>query len=162
MNLVLKELLEKLKTAFGETFRHYYTWDLKVFPENYLPILMIFGNSTNVKARGTVADQVVYNITVRMVVDTVAYAKEGDAEDIIQHQIQLSDWAEGRDPETKQYLAQSVLGVLRHKDNLRGKYYYYDDDAQIKYHVIPGAQVSYMAVDVTFSATTDLINRPGY
>lgn len=81
---------------------------------------------------------------------------------MVDAQYQLRELMEGRDPNTNMLLPNSVLGVLRHKDNLRGQYYYFSDNTKISYHVIQNAEFFYVAAEMHIEAETDLIQRPGY
>ena len=81
---------------------------------------------------------------------------------MLQAPLNLRQLVEGRDPVTKLLLPNSVLGVLRNKVNLRGVYYYFSNDIKIQYKTITHGQFFYVAADIILSATTDLIQRPGY
>lgn len=162
MDLIEAEILGKLQTAMGAAITTYYQGEVKVPPQSYLPALMVFGTDTLIEARDTLKDVQTRKITVRIVMNVMAFVDQAGTGTVIKAAKQLRVLMEGRNATTGLYLPATVAGVMRNKAQLHGQYYYYDGDLRVRYHTIVAGEFFYAAADCTFDTFTDLIARPGY
>ncbi len=159
MNLLLAELLTKLKAAIGTTLiKTYYQGEVvtAAVPQSYLPALMVFGESTEVVAKSTAKDQYKYSIGIRVVIDLKKYLTEAGVTEVLKAQEAIINLMEERssDGTTK---AATVLGCLR--DNVRGTNYLYNNDITIEYKTIERGEFFYYQAECRLSATTNLLTR---
>lgn len=159
MNLVLdeiKDLMENNINVGSTRINTFYQWEVALVPRSYLPALMVIGRSTRQEARGTAKDQVTYDITIRVITDLVKEFTEAGTGDIIKAQETLANLMEERET-TGVAKATSVLGILRR--NIRGTSYLFHNDYTITYNMIQRNGFFYVAADMNFTLTTDLVLR---
>jgi len=164
MNLVLDEIKtlmedninDNLAPGADNRIKSFYQWEVALVPRSYLPALMVIGRSTRQAARGTAKDQVTYDVTIRVIADLVKEFTEAGTSDIIKSQETLADLMEERDSNGLAS-ATSVLGILRR--NIRGTNYLFHNDYTITYNMIQRNGFFYVAADMNFTLTTDLVLR---
>lgn len=164
MNLVEREILTALSTAIGSNadtgFLSYYQGEVKVVPQSYLPALMVFGTESVTTPKDTLNDIQQFTLTIRAVINLMAFVDEAGTGDTIKSQYHLRELMEGTDPATGLYKSNSVLGVLRAKSgSLLGTYYKFIGNIRISYRTITAGQFFYVAADATVTAQSELRPR---
>lgn len=158
MYYILDEIRDGLQSAIGASFKKYYVGRVREVPVNYLPVLMVYGVSTEMPRSTTGRDKYEHTIIVEIL--TSAFAKINTAEDadkIMQAQKQVWDLMEDRDannvPKTT-----SVLGALR--GILTGTRYLYQNAYVIEYEQETVDDRVYFRGRVTLKATSQFNSRP--
>lgn len=160
MNDVLQELKTTLETAIGAKFNTYYVGEVALVPKSYCPALMVIPVSTNVVSKTTCEDDTTYTVTIRAVVDLNKFLDENGTGDTIKSQQNLINLMEERDSADGYKLkSDTVLGVIRDKDNLRGLSYKYNNDLTVEYSVQQRGEYFYVQAEVTFELY-HIIERP--
>lgn len=158
MNDVLAELLDLLQAGVGANITSYYQGEVLLVPQSYLPALMIWGKSTEVIAKSTACDQSKYTIGIRVVVDLKKYVDVAGVTEIIKAQEALINIMEERTDGVPD--ADTVLGVLRDVDNIRGIDYLFNNEITINYSTVQRGEFFYAQAEMELNATTDLRPRP--
>ena len=131
MTDICEKILTTLQGAFGGAFRQYYDGDPVSLPEQCLPCLIVDLNDTHVTQGPTGFDRLTHTITVK-----VALNKKDDyGKSAVQATTtkKLRSYSQGQ-ADAGGFLPQSILGVLRTDDTLRGRIV--NQDEQVRYGVV--------------------------
>lgn len=132
MHDVELEIRDLLETNLGSLFKKYYTGRVATLPINYLPVLMVYGTTTElVNPLTTCKDRFHHTINVEIV--TTAFGKVNQAEDpddVQQAQKLLRVLMEDRESDGTPK-SSTVLGQLRR--NIEGTSYLFTDNYTIEY-----------------------------
>lgn len=162
---VENEIKELLKAASGlgsggsPRIKSFYQGDVALPPQSYLPALMVFGTSEQVIAKSTSSDQYQYELTVRVVIDLKKYFDQAGTGEKIDAQEAIRKIMGERDTTTGAPKSDTVLGVLRKPENIRGLGYLFNNNVTISYSNEVSGQFPYVRADATFTLLTDLILR---
>lgn len=157
MNLVEREILTKLQTALTTQIKSYYQGEVKVVPLSYCPALMVFGTNSTIDWRDTAYDLENFTLTIRVVMNLMAFVDEAGTGDTIKSQYALRQIMEGTDPTTFQYLPNTVLGVLRAKSGaLVGASYKFGQMVNLTYKPIVAGQFFYVGAEATVKVQSEL------
>ncbi len=126
-----EKVKDALEGAFGNIFRSYYIGDPLSFPKSSLPAIVVEKQAGVISQDATGFDQSLSTILIILADDKKVDLKNPGRKKT--SHVRFSQWVEGRDPTTKQYLDQSVMGVLRKQFTLNEKIT--DQDITIEYGV---------------------------
>lgn len=151
--------------AAGDTiqiphYKYFYVGKVHKPPINYLPVLMVYGNSTDLLTKATNKDTYTFNISIEIVtnafqqIDAVNDVEDNSKE--LQAQKEIWEKMEGRDingiPK-----ADSIVGVLRR--NITGLNYLFNNEISISYETEnTSGTINYRGI-LTLSLTTSLNYR---
>lgn len=108
---VIERLMDVLRTAFTSRFKEYYLGDPVAIPVSALPCMVIEKESSTVEHDATGFDRVTSRVIIKLIENKkVDFHNPGQRKSSHFHFHKL---VEGRDPTTRQYLDQTVLGVIR-------------------------------------------------
>lgn len=103
-------VIELLKDAFGDTFRAYF--DGEAIPEEaFLPCVMVSTSRASITSGATGTDNIAEEILIMMVLSRKDDIGAPLDQDLTEYKIRKL--VLGQDPNTQQYLPQSVMYVLR-------------------------------------------------
>lgn len=156
---VQEEIKTLLENSMASRITTFYTDEVALTPQSYLPALMVIGNSEEIIAKSTACDQYIYNITVRVVLDLKKFLDEAGTGDTIKSQQQLKKIMGERDSSTGAPKSDTVLGTLRKPDNIRGIGYLFNNNIATSYTLVPQEGWFYVKAEATFTIITDLILR---
>lgn len=163
MNLVVEEIKTKLETVLGAgdtpRIKKFFNGRVKLVPSSYMPALMVYGARTNVIAKSTAKDQFRFTLVVRVVVNLASYFSEEGVDETIKSQEDLRNIMEERNADGS-LKANTVLGILRDKDNVRGVNYLYNNDITIEYEIDERGKFPVAVAELRMEATTNLTLRP--
>ncbi len=160
MNEFLNEILGLLATQMGDRIKTYYIGEVVdgTVPKSNLPALMVIPVQTRVNAKTTASDIYEYSAKIKVVVDIMNYVEEGGVDTVIEHQADLIELMEGVN-DNDQLRLDSVLGVLRAQQNIRGSKFLYINNGVIDYSVIQNGKFRYAYATLSIQASTDLKRR---
>lgn len=140
-------------TILFPKFNKFYVGNLNKPPMGDLPVLMVYGKSTEMPRSTTATDKYAFGIEIKIM--TNAYAKVATAEDVdkvLRAQKEIWDLMEERDPTTGIPLSTSILGVLRR--NITGTKYLYNNNIEIAYDERPvGNSIYYSGIMSLYAVT---------
>ena len=164
MDDVLQTILDLMKATINDNSTQIKTFykgkvNSEVVPMDYLPALMIYGNSTSVSALSTCKDQYVYDITIKLVDNLKNYMSTSGVDETIKHQEAMYNLVEDRET-TGVLKADTVLGILR--SNIRTAKWLNNNDIDIDYTIVPSEAGNFWRIecDINLIATTDILSRP--
>lgn len=108
---VAEKIVELLKGAFGDDFKLYRVGDPITAGSSQLPAIFVTETNLDVQDDATGYDGIIHTLNIQVVLNKkneLGRPVEGNTLDTI-----LDNYVYGRDPETDEYAAKSVLGVLR-------------------------------------------------
>lgn len=154
---ILDEIKTDLSTAIGSTtIKTYYTGEILLIPQSYLPALMVFGTETNIIPKSTAKDQTTHRITIRVVHSLVTKLDEAGTGTTLQAHEDLVKIMEERNSSMVP-LSTTVLGTLRR--NISGTDYLFNNEIQIVYKTLQAGEFWYVSADCNLTATTNLVLR---
>lgn len=168
------ELLQKLIAGLNSPtvqIKTFYQGKVETPPRDLLPCLMLFGSGTSASTAVTKGDTgndwVEYTMNIRVVSNLRDYQKDigtptTSGVRVLSAPVVLKQLIEGRDLTTGNYLANSILGTLRSRTNMRGIYYTYNNTFLINYQQLSKPDMPLIWVDITFKVQVALVQRPGY
>jgi hypothetical protein len=147
-------------TIYIPQYKKFYVGKVHKPPTNYLPILMVYGTTTDLTTKATNKDTYTFGLTIEIV--TNAYQQIDATNDVennnkeLQAQKEIWEKMEARDvngiPE-----ADSILGVLRR--NITGSNFLFNNDISISYETEnTSGTINYRGI-LTLSLTTSLNYR---
>lgn len=104
-------IMKLMKDTFGDSFNAYYEGDPIDIPKANLPCMIIETQSGRTELDATSTDRVQSQINIRIVFNKADDFGASDTQDLTEKKLRIL--VEGCDPTTGQYLANSVVGVLR-------------------------------------------------
>ena len=164
MDDVLQTILDLMKATINDNSTQIKTFykgkvNPEVVPMDYLPALMVYGNSTSVSALSTCKDQYVYDITIKLVDNLKNYLSTSGVDETIKHQEAMYNLIEDRET-TGVLKADTVIGILR--ANIRTDDFLFNNDIIADYSIVPSESGTFWRIecDVNITATTDILSRP--
>lgn len=108
---VVTRVMDLMKVTFGDTFNAYYEGDPIMIPKANLPCVIIETQAGRTQLDATSTDRFQSQINIRLAFNKEDDFNASDTQDLTERK--LRTLVEGRDPNTGQFLANSVVGALR-------------------------------------------------
>ncbi len=113
------------------TFKHCYVGQVDEIPTNYLPCIVVYGTTTQLKEKSTATDRWQFDVIIELYTNAWENVSQNElADDVLQAQKQLKDIMEKR-ANNGAPLPTTILGVVR--KFILGVNYLYNDDIVITY-----------------------------
>ena len=138
-------------------FKRYYVGRIKNPPISYVPVLMVYGESTELGRSTTATDQYLHRVIIE--IKTSAFSKVNtseDADNILQAQKQIWDLMEERDSSNIPK-SSTILGVLRR--NIVGTKFKFHNAYIIEYNEEIDGNTLYFSGKITLTAVTQFNQR---
>lgn len=113
-----EKIIRMLRDGFGDAFKSYYYGDPYLIPQANLPAVCVveLESDDDLTNAPTGFDRVEDQVQIRLVLDKRDDLGASDTEDLTQKK--LERLAKGRDASTKQYLPNTLKGILRNQITL--------------------------------------------
>jgi hypothetical protein len=157
MVAIENEIKTYLETVLSTRIAKYYTGEVKVVPQSYLPALTVMGTNTEIEAKTTASDINRWTIVITVITDLKKYFDEAGTGTTIKSDEDLKKIMEERNSDGS-YKDNTVVYALRHY--LRGSKYKFNNNLSIEYKVIDNPEFPYCRAVLTATAYSDLILRP--
>lgn len=106
-----ERVLELLRATFGDYFKGYFNGLADDIPTSYLPCVMVGVDVGDISASSTAHDKITETMVVVVCVNKKDHVGPQGTTDLAD--LHLRRLVMGIDPDTRQYLEQSIMGVLR-------------------------------------------------
>lgn len=107
----LTRIMTVMRNTFGTNFKAYYEGDPLQIPKANLPCVIVEAQAGRVDLDATTTDRLQSQINIRLVFDKADDYNASPEQDLTERK--LRRLVEARNPETNQFLPNTVLGALR-------------------------------------------------
>ena len=157
---VLSEIRDLLESELGAEFKHYWVGKVHTVPINYLPLLMVYGETTElINPHTTCRDRTHHVIKIEIVTNGYGQVtNDNNITKIQKAQKEIWNKMEERD-DSQTPKSTSILGILRR--NMSGGKYLFIDNISIKYPIEPPKteDKTYYRGIMTITAHREFTNR---
>lgn len=161
MNEVIEEIATDLETALASRTPKVtvYRGNIGLAARSNLPAIIIMRRATTMERVNSAQDRYRHSVSILVVTSMIQEFSNVENSKVIEAEKTLSELIEGKDSNTNQVAADTVLGCLLKKSNMNGDSWCYNIDPKVNYEVASPKEFFYTAGEIQLDFITTFSTR---